>query len=135
VGSTETAAAAPGASASASGAPAPSGTAAAPAASTVAPPERADVARAAAAALATHRARLVSTCWAPSLAKAKDPPEVRLMLNVTFGPDGKQLARGISETRGALRADVTACVQRELPALEIAPPGVQVETEIPLAFP
>ena len=98
-------------------------------------PERSVVAAAGARALAAHRDLLLTTCWAPSAAKTKDPPQVKLTLNVAFGPDGKQLARGISETRGALRADVTACVQRELPPLEIDPLGVQVETEIPLTLP
>lgn len=78
---------------------------------------------------------LVPKCWAPSLKASPDPPRVELKLSLSFGPDGAEIGRGLHETRGAARGDVTACVQNQPMTLRISPPGVPVNLLLPLEFP
>jgi hypothetical protein len=95
---------------------------------------RANTERLALAQLEHYRPELVEKCWKPTLA-VPESARARMKLDVTFGPDGAQLARGLLEERGASRSDVTACVQETLPALRISPQGLSVRVELPLALP
>jgi hypothetical protein len=90
----------------------------------------------AAAALAKLHDRLVHECWDPSVkADPGGPKTVRLTLDVTFGPDGVPLARGINEQRDAHRSDVTSCVSQHPVELKVDPPGQTVRVELPLTLP
>ena len=96
---------------------------------------RANTERLALAQLERYRPELVEKCWKRTIAAVSEPARARMKLDVTFGPDGAQLARGLLEERGASRSDVTACVQETLPALRISPQGLSVRVELPLALP
>jgi hypothetical protein len=100
-----------------------------------APAAKVNTERFAAALLEYHRPELVKRCWEPSRAAAPEPPQTRMTIDVTFGPDGAQLARGFLEERGASRPEVTACVQQALPVLRIPPQGVSVRVALPLTLP
>jgi hypothetical protein len=95
---------------------------------------RANTERLALAQLERYRPELVEKCWKPTLA-VPESARARMKLDVTFGPDGAQLARGLLEERGASRSVITACVQETLPALRISPQGLSVRVELPLALP
>ncbi|MFO0589011.1 MAG: hypothetical protein U0441_15785 [Polyangiaceae bacterium] len=74
--------------------------------------------------LDAQRAAIIEKCLKPSVAKNPDPPHVKYSFDVAFGPDGKQIARGLSEYREAQRTDVAICISNTLGPLEIPPPGV-----------
>jgi hypothetical protein len=88
----------------------------------------------AAAAVEYHRAELVKRCWEPQRAGGQSNP-ARMTLDITFGPDGTQLARGVLEERGAAPPEMTSCVQRILPPLQVPPPGASVRVALPLTLP
>ena len=89
-----------------------------------------------AALLELHRPELVKRCWEPTRgAAAAEQSPARMTIDVTFGPDGTQRARGFLEERGASRPEVTACVQRTLPLLRIPAQGVSVRVELSLTLP
>jgi len=96
---------------------------------------RANTERLALAQLEQFHPDLVQKCWRPSLAQRPEPAHVRMRIDVTFAPDGVQVARGLIEERGESRPDVTACVQETLPQLRIPPQGLSVRVELPLALP
>ncbi len=86
-------------------------------------------------ALEAHRADIVEKCVTPSIAKKPDPPRVKYSFNVTFDPQGKQIARGMEEDRAMFRADVGVCLASALPPLQIPPPGVAVKVDVDWILP
>ena len=91
--------------------------------------------RFAAALLEYHRPELVKRCWPGQGVGARSPGPATMRIDVTFGPDGTQVARGFLEDRGASQPELTACIQRALPPLRVPPPGVSVRVELPLTLP
>jgi hypothetical protein len=71
------------------------------------------------AALDAWRPTMEQTCFAPSVAKAREPAKYKLTLLYSFGPDGKQIARGTEEDREAARPDVTSCILQQLAPLDL----------------
>ena len=106
-----------------------------PAATSSAAPAHVSTERFAAAALEYHRPELVKRCWDPHPPVPGAPSQAKMTIDLTFGPDGSQVARGFREERGATRPEVTACVQRTLPPLRVPPPGGSVRVELPLTLP
>ena len=101
-----------------------------------APPHRDIVEKDVRAALdAQKRDVLIPTCWLPLPAKEREQGSV-YTLSLSFGPDGQELGRGISELRGRVsRADVAECLRRLPMNLHIPPPGAAIQVEVPLQFP
>jgi len=87
------------------------------------------------AELESRRAKLVERCYAPAIAKKPEPKQVKLTFNVTFGPDGNEIMRGVQEDRASSRPEVTQCVMDNMGALKIAPQGASVFVEIPFTLP
>ncbi len=84
---------------------------------------------------AQKRDVLIPKCWLPLPAKEREQGSV-YTLSLSFGPDGQELGRGISELRGTVsRADVAECLRRLPLSLHIPPPGTAVQVEVPLQFP
>ena len=84
---------------------------------------------------AQKRDVLIPKCWLPLPAKEREQGSV-YTLSLSFGPDGQELGRGISELRGTVsRADVAECLRRLPLSLHIPPPGTAVQAEVPLQFP
>jgi hypothetical protein len=106
-----------------------------PAATSSAAPAHVSTERFAAAALEYHRPELVKRCWDSNRPAHGAPSQAKMTIDLTFGPDGSQVARGFREERGATRPEVTACVQRTLPPLRVPPPGGSVRVELPLTLP
>ncbi|MEZ4301728.1 MAG: hypothetical protein R3B70_42730 [Polyangiaceae bacterium] len=122
--------------------PASSPVAATPPPSPVPPPAPAVQADRAAAEAAVakifeeHRAEIAKKCVEPALAKKPDPPRVKLTFNITFGPDGKQITRGVVEDRETSREGVSMCVMDALPQQLVIPAqGTSVYIEIPWVLP
>jgi hypothetical protein len=97
--------------------------------------DRSEIQRQVEAALATHKKRLVEKCLAPSLAKKPQPATVIYSFNYTFDANGKQIARGLIEDRETSRADVTRCVNENLPPIEVSPTGQSVPVDVALVLP
>jgi hypothetical protein len=89
-----------------------------------------------AAALEAQRARFVKDCWAPSAAKTPDPPRSPYIFNVSISPEGREMARGISEVREQSRGDVAQCLRGIVDApVQVEPPGVTQSVEVTLWLP
>lgn len=86
--------------------------------------------KAATEALERHKNAAAEACWDKSL-----PGSVRYVFNISFGLDGKQTSRGITEPRDAARPGVVNCLQVKIPPLEIPPPGDAVAVEVPFTLP
>jgi hypothetical protein len=97
--------------------------------------DRSEVGKQVEAALAKHRKMLVEKCLAPSLAKNPEPKTVSYTFNYTFDAGGKQIARGTIESRENSRPDVTQCVNQNLPAIELPPPGQGMSVDVTFAMP
>jgi hypothetical protein len=97
--------------------------------------DEAAVESAVAAQLDTQRNAMNRLCVAPSMAKKEKPPKVALVLNIAFDANGKQAARGFIEDRETSRADVTQCLQTNLPALSVPPPGRVITIQVPWTLP
>lgn len=105
---------------------------------TPAPTANADPQRvqaAAIAALAELRPKLIEACWNPAVAERPEPATARWTWDSTFDPSGKEIARGISDVRGAERPDVAACLREQPLGMQIAPPGVIARVELELVLP
>jgi hypothetical protein len=92
-------------------------------------------AKAARAALEKHKKAALEKCWAPSAKTQPEPASVKYVFNLNFGPDGKQVTRGITEPRGGNRPGVVNCMQAELPPIEIPAQGQPVAVEVELTLP
>ncbi len=97
--------------------------------------DRSDVGKQVEAALAKHKKMLVEKCVAPSLAKDPEPKTVTYTFNYTFDASGKQITRGTIESRENSRPDVTRCVNQNLPAIEVAPPGQSMPIDVTFVMP
>jgi hypothetical protein len=106
----------------------------APAPSTAGLPD-AKVIELATAEIEKHRKLLVEKCWTASTAPMPEPPVARLVLNFTFDPAGKTIARGMVEDRRAHRSGVSSCVSQQLPDITIAAPGRSAHVEVPISLP
>ncbi|MEZ4312399.1 MAG: hypothetical protein R3F14_30585 [Polyangiaceae bacterium] len=81
-----------------------------------------------------HRAEIAKKCVEP--AHDPIPPRVKLTFNITFGPDGKQITRGVAEDRETSREGVSMCVMDALPQQLVIPAqGTSVYIEIPWVLP
>ncbi len=89
---------------------------------------------AAKAALQEQKKIAVTKCWAPSAEVQADPASVTYAFNFGFGPDGKQITRGIAEPRGA-RPGMVNCMQAELPPIAIPAQGQAIGVEVELTLP
>lgn len=97
--------------------------------------DRAAAVEAATKAMEQHRAAVVEKCLKPALAKNPDPPGVKLTFNITFGPDGKQVMRGVREDRKSFHEGVSTCAMDTIPELRIPAQGTSVYVEIPWVLP
>jgi hypothetical protein len=97
---------------------------------------RAKVEAQATKALEEQRPTFLKTCWEPAVKANPTPAKSKYTFNMTFdGATGKELSRGISETRGESRGDVGQCL-RGLPiGLTIEPPGTNVNIDISINLP
>jgi hypothetical protein len=87
------------------------------------------------AALEKQKKIAVEKCWAPSAKTQPEPASVKYGFNFNFGPDGKQVTRGITEPRGSNRPGVVNCMQAELGPIEIPAQGQPVAVEVELTLP
>jgi hypothetical protein len=76
-----------------------------------------------------QRAALVKACFEPGAKK------VKITLNFTFGADGKQITRGVSEDRETGREGGGRCVSDKLEPITVPPPGANTYVEIPWELP
>lgn len=86
-------------------------------------------------ALDTLKPALVSECLAPSVARQKEPRQVKYTWNGTIGPGGVPLSSGLIEDRAASRPDMTPCVQRRLLRLRLLPGSGQGFVESSFTLP
>jgi hypothetical protein len=86
-------------------------------------------------AFAAKHAQLLRDCWAPSVARAADPPQVVITFTLGYGPDGHPTTRALAVKGTNVRADVAACVNREVEAPEITPLGERVRVSVDLTLP
>ncbi len=84
-------------------------------------------------ALAAYRSTFVERCWTPP--SASGPDHVDLRFNLAFDPGGTLVGVGISDSRKAFRADVSACLRGLNVELKIPPPGVPTQLQVPLTLP
>ena len=83
------------------------------------------------------RPRLMSSCW-PSGGLGAGQRSATLTFHMTFDAQGHEIARGISESRRAVRAsaEFAKCVRiLDGTLLSIPPPGRTVAISIPVSFP
>ena len=102
-----------------------------------APPEvQAKVLAQATKAVEAMKPTFLKTCWEPAVKLAPEPAKAKYVFNMTFdGRTGKELSRGISESREMVRSDVGQCL-RGLPlSLSVDPPGMSVNVDVPLVLP
>lgn len=85
--------------------------------------------------LEKQRKTINDKCVTPSLAAQPSPPTIKLTFDLTFGADGKQIARGILEERENKRAGIGNCIQDNMPSLEIAPQPSNVSLQVPWILP
>jgi hypothetical protein len=93
------------------------------------------VAQLASAQAAALRDELRSECWDALPARESEPASVDILVNLSFGSDGRVLASGTTENREARRDGVADCVGRKLHTMRIDPPGAHVSVEIPIEVP
>ncbi|MBL9021246.1 MAG: hypothetical protein JNL21_03555 [Myxococcales bacterium] len=79
--------------------------------------------------LEKQRAALVKACFEPGAKK------VKITLNFTFGADGKQITRGVTEDRETGRDGAGRCVSDKLDPIAVPPPGANTYVEIPWELP
>lgn len=82
-------------------------------------------------ALAAYRSTFVERCWTPSAG----PDHIDLRFNLAFDPNGTLVGYGISQSRKAFRADVSACLRGLSVKLTVPPPGTPVQVQVPLTLP
>jgi len=86
-------------------------------------------------ALEAKRVEIVKTCWDPSAKKNPSPPKAKYLFDVSFDPQGNEIARGISDVRGMERPDTGQCLREQPMGLRITPPGVYVSVELEWTLP
>lgn len=85
----------------------------------------------ASAALHAYRSTFVERCWTA----APGPEHIDLRFNLAFDPKGTLVGVGISDSRKAYRADVSACIRGLSVKLTVPPPGAPVQVQVPLTLP
>jgi hypothetical protein len=89
----------------------------------------------AAKAIESLRQTIKTRCFDPHKNDPGAPATVKLTYSGVFDGQGVEIARGLSDTRGAYFAPVSKCA-RELPLdLKIPPPGANIQVEIPFEVP
>lgn len=89
----------------------------------------------AARGLAALRPALIAACWSP-LPEGERPASVRLIYNLSFSPEGRLVAWGLSQPRGVEVPRLVTCLQEQvLDVLTIPAPGVPLVVEVPFAMP
>jgi len=97
---------------------------------------RARVGKQVAEVLEQQRPMFVDECWAPSAAKVQEPREASYRFSITIDATGREIARGISESRDAYRADVGRCLRSIRDAqITIPAPGRTVKVDLALTLP
>lgn len=83
------------------------------------------------------KARFVDTCWKPALAKVATPATSVYSVHLSFDPEGKEVARGVSEVRGKdSRQDVARCLREQPLGIKLdTPPGRTAQVDLELTFP
>jgi len=84
-------------------------------------------------ALAAYRSTFMERCWTPS--PESGPDHIDLRFNLAFAPNGTLVGVGISESRKAFRADVSACLRGLSVKFTVPPPGAPVQVQVPLTLP
>jgi hypothetical protein len=93
------------------------------------------VAREARERLEAQRGLLVARCW-PRNGLRSGRTDAKLVVNLTFDPAGREIARGISEDRRAPAGEVAACIRKlRDAAISVPPPGTHVGVSVPMTFP
>lgn len=89
-----------------------------------------------AALLAEKKATFLARCWEPALKREPTPATSKYVFDLAFDPEGREVARGISELRGESRPDVGQCL-REVPmGLRLTPPpGANLDVSVEISFP
>lgn len=81
------------------------------------------------------RGEMLSLCWPPE-GLAREPEGARVTFSVTYAPDGRAIARGISVDRRTPAGALGRCLHRlPLESLSIPPPGTTVAVKLPMTFP
>ena len=89
----------------------------------------------AAKAIESLRQTIKIRCFDPHKNDPGAPASVKFSYSGGFDAQGVEVARGLSDTRGAFFAPVSKCA-RELPMdLKIPPPGANISVEIPFEVP
>lgn len=86
-------------------------------------------------ALEAKRADYIKTCWEPSFKKNPSPPSAKYIFNMSFDPQGREIARGVSDVRGMERPDTGQCLRMQPMGLEVPAPGAYVGVEIEVTIP
>jgi hypothetical protein len=95
----------------------------------------AEAARAGFLAVVAAKRDLLAKCWAPLVAKQPTPARSKHVLRETFGADGAEAHREVTDVAGESRADVGSCL-RDLPLdLKSKPSDFPSTVEVTLAFP
>lgn len=84
-------------------------------------------------ALAAYRSTFLERCWTPS--PESGPDHIDLRFNLAFDPKGTLVGVGISESRKAFRADVSACLRGLSVKFTVPPPGAPVQVQVPITLP
>ena len=81
------------------------------------------------AALQREKAQtFIPKCWTPALAKTPEPSHSKVTFDMAFDPQGKEIARAVSEVRGESRTDVVQCLSKLPIGIKIPAPGVGVSS-------
>lgn len=108
------------------------GVAPSPAASSARPETVAAQAR---VALDEQRDTLVKACVDPLFAKGAERRKVKLTMNFTFDPRGKQITQGLAEDRQTSLAGLSTCLSEKLQPISVPPPGANTYVEVPWELP
>lgn len=88
------------------------------------------------AALVANLPAWRAACWDPAIAITPEPATSRYTFDLTIGPDGREVARGISELRDEpSRADVARCLRALPDRLQVRPPNKARRVQVWLRFP
>jgi hypothetical protein len=82
-----------------------------------------------------QRREVVSSCW-PREGLPRGQRSATVTYNVTFDPQGREVARGIGQDRRAPAGEFGKCLaQLQTTPFSISPPGRYVTLRVPVAYP
>lgn len=84
------------------------------------------------AALLAEKPGFVKRCYR---AEPAGPPQVKLVFDVLFDAEGREIGRGVREVRGMDRAEVASCIRQEPLGLRIPAPGRQLSLQVAILLP